>query len=215
MARFARDCVHRMHSLTNKLEVKLGPDTGDLALRVGIHSGPVTAGVLRGEKSRFQLFGDTMNTASRMESTGVPNQIQVSQETADLLTAAGKSCWLTPRKDRVVAKGKGELQTFFVSIGSGGQSSSQFGTDRSSDFGSDDGELPGLPEQLQSDIHFSPMTAKEARLIKWNVEELTKLLQNIQARRVASNSKAQATATEESTEYHNLGETVLDEVQEM
>ena len=38
------------------------PDTGDLALRVGIHSGPVTAGVLLGEKSRFQLFGDTVNT---------------------------------------------------------------------------------------------------------------------------------------------------------
>ena len=39
--------------------VELGPDTGDLGIRVGIHSGPVTAGVLRGEKSRFQLFGDS------------------------------------------------------------------------------------------------------------------------------------------------------------
>ena len=37
--------------------VTLGPGTGDLRLRVGIHSGPVTAGVLRGERSRFQLFG--------------------------------------------------------------------------------------------------------------------------------------------------------------
>ena len=39
---------------------ELGPDTGDLMLRVGLHSGPVTAGVLRGERSRFQLFGDTV-----------------------------------------------------------------------------------------------------------------------------------------------------------
>jgi len=47
--------------------VELGPDTEDLGLRVGIHSGPVTAGVLRGERARFQLFGDTMNTTAVSE----------------------------------------------------------------------------------------------------------------------------------------------------
>lgn len=87
MARFARDCMAAFHSLVNKLEVSLGPDTADLDLRIGestmlafamylryrdaflnsninyfialagIHSGPVTAGVLRGERARFQLFG--------------------------------------------------------------------------------------------------------------------------------------------------------------
>ena len=44
------------------------PDTGELSLRVGIHSGPVTAGVLIGEKSRFQLFGDTVNTGKKLIS---------------------------------------------------------------------------------------------------------------------------------------------------
>ena len=62
MARFAKACMLKMDSLTRQLEVTLGPDTGDLSLRIGIHSGPVTAGILRGERSRFQLFGDTMNT---------------------------------------------------------------------------------------------------------------------------------------------------------
>jgi class 3 adenylate cyclase len=48
--------------------------------------GPTTAGVLRGEKSRFQLFGDTVNTAARMESTGQKGRIHVSQKTADVST---------------------------------------------------------------------------------------------------------------------------------
>lgn len=58
MARFARDCMQKMKVLVVKLEVPLGPGTADLSMRFGLHSGPVTAGVLRGEKSRFQLFGD-------------------------------------------------------------------------------------------------------------------------------------------------------------
>jgi class 3 adenylate cyclase len=99
MARFSRDCMVRMRSLCKQLEVTLGPDTGDLSMRMGIHSGPVTAGVLRGERSRFQLFGDTMNTAARMEHTGQRDKIQVSQETADLLIAAGKTNWLSKRED--------------------------------------------------------------------------------------------------------------------
>lgn len=57
MARFAKDCLAKFSSLTKELEVRLGPDTADLAMRFGIHSGPVTAGVLRGERARFQLFG--------------------------------------------------------------------------------------------------------------------------------------------------------------
>jgi len=50
----------KMAVMVKQLEVTLGPDTGDLNVRMGLHSGPVTAGVLRGDKSRFQLFGDTV-----------------------------------------------------------------------------------------------------------------------------------------------------------
>lgn len=107
MARFARDCLHKMNRLTKQLEVELGPDTSDLCMRIGLHSGPVTAGVLRGEKSRFQLFGDTMNTTARTETTGSPNRIHLSKDTANLLIEAGKSNWVTPREEKVVAKGKG------------------------------------------------------------------------------------------------------------
>ena len=55
MARFARDSIAEHMAAVKHLESSLGPETGDLRLRVGLHSGPITAGVLRGERSRFQV----------------------------------------------------------------------------------------------------------------------------------------------------------------
>jgi class 3 adenylate cyclase len=54
MARFAKDILEKMNHLTKRLEITLGPDTGDLQLRIGIHSGPVTAGVLRGTQKPIE-----------------------------------------------------------------------------------------------------------------------------------------------------------------
>lgn len=54
-----------------------------------------------------------------MESNGIPGKIQISQATADALSLYGKSHWFTPRPDRIQAKGKGELQTYFVTMGGG------------------------------------------------------------------------------------------------
>lgn len=125
MCKFARSCMAKFLTVTADVAGTLGEDTKDLEMRVGMHSGRVTAGVLRGEKSRFQLFGDSVNTASRMESNGVKGRIQVSENTAECLRSAGKGHWLTPREDKIVAKGKGEMQTYWVQvIGSGAATTS-------------------------------------------------------------------------------------------
>ena len=116
MVKFAWECLLKIGEITKELEISLGPDTGELSMRFGLHSGPVTAGVLKGDRARFQLFGDTVNTAARMESTGVKGKIQVSQATADILVASGKAIWLAAREDHVNAKGKGLLRTYWLQI---------------------------------------------------------------------------------------------------
>lgn len=78
----------------------------------------MTAGVLRGERARFQLFGDTVNTAARMESNGAKQKIHISEQTANYLANAGKSDWYVPREDKIVAKGKfGLVKRIWIQIG--------------------------------------------------------------------------------------------------
>jgi len=117
MAKFARACLQKVKTLTADLAGSggLGEDTLKLAFRVGLHSGPVTGGVLKGDKARFQLFGDTVNTAARMESHGIRGKIHVSMATAGELIRSKKSGILVERKEKIHAKGKGYLQTYFLS----------------------------------------------------------------------------------------------------
>lgn len=89
---------------------ELAPAGRQIAVRIGIASGPVVAGIIGRHKFSYDLWGDTVNTASRMESLGAVNRIQIPRSTFDLVDHAFEC---EPR-GTIEVKGKGPMETWFL-----------------------------------------------------------------------------------------------------
>jgi class 3 adenylate cyclase len=179
MCIFASDIIEKFTEELKFLALKHGPDTTDLGLRSGIHSGVVTMGVLRNERARFQLFGDCVNTASRMESTSDPGLIQVSRETADLLFEAGKGKWITPRGESVIAKGKGVMDTFWLDPTQVKETNNVL-TDSDSTTSERSVAMTKTTYMSKSEVN-GVSGLQISALVDWNTESLVSLLKRIVA----------------------------------
>ena len=103
MARFALKLKEELKSLNRTLNI-------DLNVRIGMHSGQVVAGVIGMKKFTYDLWGDTVNTAARMESHGVIGEIQITKATYDIL----KEDFLIERRGKIAVRGKADMEVFLL-----------------------------------------------------------------------------------------------------
>ena len=87
---------------------QLGDNTFEI--RIGVHSGSVVAGIVGVKKFTYDIWGDTVNTAARMEQNSIPGKINISQTTYDLV----KDKYTCTYRGEIEAKNKGLLKMYFV-----------------------------------------------------------------------------------------------------
>ena len=138
-----------------------------------------------------------------MESNGERNRIHVSQKTADLIALAGKQHWLSAREDKITAKGKGEMQTYWCEPKSGAGSVVSGTQSNQSENGMENVDLPNYVTNSQL-----------TRLVDWNVDMFEGLLKSVVAQRAASSINKASMKFDLSTVKHINGHP-LDEVKEI
>uniref|UniRef100_A0A1A9UI70 adenylate cyclase n=1 Tax=Glossina austeni TaxID=7395 RepID=A0A1A9UI70_GLOAU len=113
MASFALDLLKSIEELNARLKEQRGLTNPPLSLRVGMSSGEVAAGIVGYTTSHYDIWGNTVNMASRMDSTGVSNRIQVCEHTANILATYDIVC---SYRGMTYVKSLGELPTYFIEI---------------------------------------------------------------------------------------------------
>jgi len=98
--------------MTRRIAEKEAGDGFTFEMRLGIHTGPVVAGIVGVKKFQYDIWGDTVNTASRMESNGVVGKVNISQDTYELIKDDRKFTF--EHRGKIQAKGKGAVDMWFV-----------------------------------------------------------------------------------------------------
>ena len=106
----AVNCITAAQKMLSYLEERNKSHEIKWKMRVGVHSGTIVAGVVGKKKFAYDLFGDTINTASRIESAGEAGRINISSSTYELV----KHDFMCTYRGKIFAKGKGELDMYFI-----------------------------------------------------------------------------------------------------
>ncbi|XP_043642793.1 adenylate cyclase type 3 [Drosophila teissieri] len=104
LVEFALELKHALHGINEQ-------SFNHFVLKMGINHGPITAGVIGARKPHYDIWGNTVNVASRMESTGKAGAIQVTEDTCNILQPFG---YKFLQRGLVAVKGKGQLMTFYL-----------------------------------------------------------------------------------------------------
>ncbi len=110
MTNHAANCISAAQMMLSYLEERNKSHEIRWRMRVGIHSGTAVAGVVGKKKFAYDLFGDTINTASRIESAGEAGKINISSSTYELV----KDDFICIPRGKIFAKGKGNLEMYFI-----------------------------------------------------------------------------------------------------
>jgi hypothetical protein len=137
------------------------------------------------------------------------NRIQVSQDTGRILKDTGKGRWVIPRESTVKVKGKGELQTYWLSFGEMSSKPKSAVSPESIDSSID------YHEESKKDPFDTGHNQRHQRLVDWNVEMLQQILKSILARRPTTEKKGDSKEWDGLKVEQKVDTTVLDEVQEI
>jgi class 3 adenylate cyclase len=105
------DHAQRITKAALEIQAFMLTNGGKFQVRIGIHSGQVVAGIVGVKKFAYDIWGDTVNMANRMESNSEPGKINISQATYELI----KEEFACEHRGKINAKNKGEVDMYFVS----------------------------------------------------------------------------------------------------
>jgi class 3 adenylate cyclase len=107
----AKNAVDASLEILSYIQHRKQENPNALDIRIGIHSGPVIAGIVGVKKFAYDIWGDTVNTAARMEQNSIPGRVNISEATYQLI----KEDFIFDYRGKIETKGKGAMEMYFVS----------------------------------------------------------------------------------------------------